>query len=260
MQIEVEQPQKYSLIAGLFKIEGWAIDESKVPGAKIDYVGIYLDNKPQDGGRFISRCDYGTAREDIGKVLGDEFINSGFFYRIDSNKIEDGLIKLYIYFHSNKFQWKYDEIELFINNNNTFIFEEMLNKKDKNIELKHASISGDEDEIIIKEGDNLLKYIKFPVDIESNNDYLVSFRIKKLSDLNNTLFFDFFSDGYDDPEQEFYIKHTDIDDSYKNITMLINSGSVPVGKDIYFRIFTNSGGSIKIEDLTFQKVIKKPGY
>ena len=102
----------------------------------------------------------------------------------------------------------------------------------------------DKGDIIIEEGDNVLKYIKFPVKLEAESDYLVSFkRIKQLSDLNSTVFFDFFGEGYDNLKQEFNLQHTIIGNDYIKINRFINTGSVPASRDIYFRIFTNSGGS-----------------
>ena len=137
MYLSLEAPERVPLVNGQFTIEGWAIDESKVPGAKIDYVGVYLGGAHGDGGLPLSRCDYGIYRRDVGKIKGSEFNNSGFYCTLDSNRIEDGLVKLYIYFHSNKFAWKYDTFEIFVNNNNTFYFEDVLDiqNKDKNLVL-----------------------------------------------------------------------------------------------------------------------------
>jgi len=83
----------------------------------------------------------------------------------------------------------------------------------------------------------------FKVDIESGKDYLVSFDIKRLSNLNNIVYFDFFGEGYDNSEQEFSLDSDDIGDIYVEVNRIINSGEVPDG-DIYFRIFTYSGGSL----------------
>jgi len=256
MELQIEEPDDYNTVKDIFKLEGWAIDGANIPGTKIDYVGVYLDNKPRDGGEFISRCDFGIEREDIGVLKGDKFKNSGFFCKIDSNKIEDGLRKLYIYFHSNNFEWKYETLELFINNEDSLLFEDILDKKNKDIELEHSKISEDGEEIIIEEGERVLKYIRFPVNIESYSDYLVSFQIKKIKNLDNSIHLDFFGDGYS-PEQDYYVEHTYIDEEYKEVKRLINVGNVPPGTDIYFRIFTNSAGSAEIKDLAVYKVSEK---
>jgi hypothetical protein len=256
MYIEVEKPGNYYIISDVFTIEGWAIDESDVPGTKIDYVGVWMDNKPAEGGKFICRCDYGVEREDVGKSKGDEYKNSGFYCEIDSNKFEDSLRKFYICYHSNNFGWKYDTLELFINNRNSIVFENILEPDwaNKEVELKYSSIE-DKRKIILEEGEDVLKYVKIPINIESGQDYLVSFDIKRTSaHLDNDVYFDFFGEDYDIPGQDFRVEHTYIDRDYKKIDWLINSGNIPPGTDVYFRIFTYSSGSVKIENLAIYKV------
>jgi len=256
MDFLIEKPGNYYLINGILSFEGWALDDSNIPETKIDYVGIYIDNKPQDGGEFIARCEYGIEREDIAEARGNEFKNSGFLCEMDSNKIEDGLRDFYIYFHSNNFEWKYEKLRLFIRNKDSFVFEDILDKKNKDIELEYSKISEDGEEIIIEEGEKILKYIKFPVVIESGSDYLVSFKIKKIKNLDNFIHFDFFGEGYS-IEQDYGVEHTYIDEEYKEVNELINVGDVPSNKDIYFRIFTHSGGSLEIKDLKLYKIIGK---
>lgn len=257
MDFLVETPGDYNIINGIFTIEGWAIDESEIPGTKIDYVGIYFDNKPQDGGEFVSRCKYGIKREDISEAKGEKFKNSGFLYRMDSNKIEDGLRKFYIYFHSNNFEWKYDTLELLINNKDSFVFEDILDKKNKDIEFKYSNISEDGNIIVMEEGENVVKYIKFPVNIESGQDYWIGFRIKEITNLDNYIHFDFYGDGYDNPEQEFSVEHTHIDKIHKEIRQLINVGNVSPNANVFFRIYTYSKGSVEITNLKIYKVSRK---
>jgi len=260
MHLEVEKPGYHNVVSGLLTVEGWAIDESKVADNKIDYVGVYLDNKPIDGGEFVTRCNYGFEREDIGKAKGDKFKDSGFCCSIDSTKIENGLRRFYVYFHSNYFGWQYKVLEIFINNENSFIFENILTIVNKGVELNYSDINEDGSTIIIEKGEDALKYIKMPVNIESNQDYFISFDIKKNYILDNILdnyiYFDFFGDGYDNSEQEFKIKHTYIGGGYKEINHVINTGDIPSDTDIYFRIFTRSSGSLKIENLRIYKIIK----
>jgi len=254
MDFLIENPGNYYLINGILSFDGWAIDDSNIPGTKIDYVGIYIDNKPQDGGEFIANCEYGIKREDVAEARGEEFKNSGFYCEMDSNKFEDGLRNFYIYFHSNNFEWRYEKLELFIRNKDSFVFEDILDKKNKDIELEYSKISEDGGEIIIEEGEKVLKYIKFPVDIESESDYLVSFKIKKIKNLDNFIHIGFLGEGYS-PEQDYGVEHTNIGEEYKEVNELINVGDVPSDKDIYFRIFTYSGGIVGIKDLVVYKII-----
>jgi len=257
VNFSIEAPGQYSVIDGFFAIEGWAIDESDIAGTNIDYVGVYLDGKPKEGGKFISRGEYENKGRSVDKIRGNKYDNSEFNCYIDSRKIEDGLRKFYVAFHSNNFGWKYGELELFIHNNETFIFKDIFDKEVDVIKLQNASFTRSDGDIVIEEGDNVLKYIEFPLIIESGYQYLINFEIKSLSGLDNNIYFDFYGNSYDNYEQEFVIEPGSIFEEYKEIIRIINSGDVPPGEDTYFRIYTNSGGSLKIKNLTINKIYKK---
>ncbi len=72
--------------------------------------------------------------------------------------------------------------------------------------------------------------------------------------MDNIIYFDLFSDGYDNPLQEFNMESIYIDKNYKKINKLINTGEIPAGTDTYFRIFTNSSGSLLIKNLEIYKI------
>ena len=83
---------------------------------------------------------------------------------------------------------------------------------------------------------------------------MISFNIKEVEDIDNIISFDLFGDGYDNPEQEFSLDSDDIGGEWKKINRIISSGNTP--DDTFFRIFTNSSGSIKIEDLVIYEIVK----
>jgi hypothetical protein len=247
MIYSVEQPGQYYIIDDYFTVEGWAADESDIEGSRIDYVAVYEGGKPGEG-RFIASCDYGIDRSDI----GERFMDPGFTCKIDSNRMDDGIRKLFVYFHSNNFGWKYEEIPVIVNNEESFVFNKVFEELGDG-EFVNARISEDGEGIIMDEGSGMLKSAIFPVNIESGKDYFVSFKIRRLSQLDNVVYFDFFGEGYDDPDQEFIIESDDIGVGYKRANRLINSGDVPAS-DIYFRVFTYSGGSFKIDELAIYEV------
>jgi hypothetical protein len=255
MDFEVEYPVDYSIIKDDFTIEGWAVDESDIQGSKIDYIAVYANNTPQDGGIFLGKCEFGIRNPDIGIKKGEEYVNSGFTTQIDSDKIEDGITKLYVYFHSNNFEWMYEEVDIIVNNDNTFTFNKIFEPERKTTRFENARFDIDGEEIIIKEGADILKISKSPIGLKSNTDYLISFKIKKYDDMDNIISFDFFGEGYDNPEQEFSLNNDDIKSEWIKINRFINSSDIP-GNETYFRIFTRSSGSIKIEDLEIHEVIK----
>jgi len=256
IDFSIDTPNNYSIIYDTFTVEGWAIDTSDIEGAAIDYVGIYLDNKPQDGGKFISKCEYGIVRDDIENARGQKYKNSGFYCQIDSYKIGEGVKKLYVFVHSNYFGWKYDTVDIFVYHYNDYVLKDIIDQENECIEYNYATISKEDGSIIIEEGNNVLKYVKFPVILESGYDYLVTFEMAKTSNLNNSVNFDFYGNGYDNPEQEFNISYELIAENYKRVNRLINSGDVPQNADSYFRIFTDSSGSITIKDLHIYKITK----
>lgn len=73
--------------------------------------------------------------------------------------------------------------------------------------------------------------------------------------MDNIISFDFFGGGYDNPEQEFSLNNVEIESDWNRVNRIINSGSIP-DTDIYFRVFTRSSGSIKIEDLVIYEIVR----
>lgn len=116
-------------------------------------------------------------------------------------------------------------------------------------EFQNTKLSSDKKEIIIEKGENILKLCKIPINIKSSTNYLISFKIKKTNGLDNLINFDFFAQGYDNPEQEFHLEPERFGEDYTHIVDILNSGKVPSDTSIYFRIFTYSRGEAKIKDL-----------
>jgi hypothetical protein len=247
MSFSIEYPGDYYILEDYFNVSGRAVDESDVRGSRIDYIAIYADNEPGDGGRLIAGGDHGVGIFELRKSSEGH----GFDFKIDSNRLDDGMGRIFVCFHSNNFGWKCEKIPVIVNNEGDVVSKVLEELRDG--EFVNARVSEDGEGIIIDEGIGMLKSASFPVDIESGRDYLVSFKIRKLSNLDNRVFFDLMGNGYDDPEQEFSIGHEMIDESYRVVSRFINSGDVPEGV-IYFRIFTYSGGSIKVNEPVIYEV------
>jgi hypothetical protein len=135
---------------------------------------------------------------------------------------------------------------------------------DKNLyskaEFDSSKLSQDKSVIIISGSQNKLKFYKAPVEIKSNKDYLINFEIKKNKELDNNIHFDFSGNGYDNPNQEFSLSPDDITQEYTKISRIINSEKVPSDSNIFFRIFTNSGGEISVKDLEIHEVKRYYNY
>jgi len=127
-------------------------------------------------------------------------------------------------------------------------------------EFNGSGLSPDGTEIIISESQNKLKIYKAPVDIESNEDYIISFEIKRDEELDDSIHFDFYGSGYDSPDQEFTLAPDDITEEYIKVSRVINSEEIPPGTDIFFRIFTDSGGDISVKYLEIYQAEKYQNY
>ena len=114
--LKIEIPSENDVVSGYFTIEGWAADISEIPGSKIDYVLIYVYEKPENGGKFVCKCNYGKLRTDIGKSFGDNYNYTGYYYRLDSRQFRNGINTFYVYIHSNNFGWKFETVDLIIDN------------------------------------------------------------------------------------------------------------------------------------------------
>ena len=125
----------------------------------------------------------------------------------------------------------------------------------KNAVFENCRLSDDGKSIIFDEGrTDLLKRSKIPVALKNNTDYLISFEIKKIEDLNNTIYLDFMGSEYDNPEQEFILRPTDIYQEFVQIKRIINTENIPRDITVYFRIFTTSVGEIEIKNLEIYEI------
>jgi hypothetical protein len=76
---------------------GWAADPGSPRGTGVDVVEIYLDGPRGGGGMFLAQAEYGIARADVARSLGnDRFSRSGF--RVEAD-IPPGVHAVYVYAH-----------------------------------------------------------------------------------------------------------------------------------------------------------------
>ena len=124
-----------------------------------------------------------------------------------------------------------------------------FNSFDKN-KIQSSGCNIDDDKIILGDNTDELKMFQFPVNIESDTYYIVSFDIKKNEILNNHIYFNFYGDNYDEYNE---LAPDRIIDDYIEIKYMFNSGKVPSG-NIYFKISTYSSGEIEFKNLAIFKV------
>ena len=76
---------------------GWAADPGNPRGSGVDAVAVYLDGTIIGGGMFLAQAEYGAARADVARSMGnDRFGRSGF--RVEAD-IPPGVHALYVYAH-----------------------------------------------------------------------------------------------------------------------------------------------------------------
>ncbi len=116
IQIYIDIPENNSEVTGLFKIEGWTADINELSDSVIEDVYFFLDNKPENGGKFLGKKYTWIRREDVQRAFGEKYKDSGYYYEINSNMLENGLHKLYVYAKSNYFGWNYSVLNFVVDN------------------------------------------------------------------------------------------------------------------------------------------------
>lgn len=112
----VDEPQDMSQVSGIFRIEGWAADMSELPGSKIEDIYFFLNDKPENGGKFLGKQFTWIRREDVQKIHGDKYKDSGFYFEANSRLLDNGLNKIYVYAKSNYFGWNYKILNIIVKN------------------------------------------------------------------------------------------------------------------------------------------------
>ena len=241
-------------------IVGYKDVDARIVSAYLDK-DIYL---PQFGqfGRYVFRgidriCDLGTD-----EIFGQAFslINQGskVLVVIHCNAIKDSRVpEKYLF---KKVAVEFDNSIIGFEKPCLYIFDNLRNKpildftSYNNAELQNVKLSDDKREIIIEEGREKLKLCKIPVKISSYKDYLINFEIKRTKDLDNVIYFNFIGGGYENPEQEFILTPETIGEEYMQVVKVLNSNKVPDDTNIYFRIYTYSGGEGIIRNLEIYEI------
>ena len=158
-----------------------------------------------------------------------------------------------------------DDIDNFKNSITKYLWKDIEPVlKDSNYEKAEFNNSKfSEDKIIYINGDgNTLSYFNIPIKIDSNKKYMISFYIneRKISKIDNIIFFDFFGSNYDYSIQEFFLRPDDIGTDYKYISRILDSENIPEEIDIHFRIYTNTVGEVSIKDLEIHEVKSYDNY
>jgi hypothetical protein len=95
--ITIDTPPADAIGALRLFMTGWAADSGNSRGSGVDGVVVYLDGTITGGGMFLAQAEYGAARADVARSMGnDRFGRSGF--RVEAD-IPPGVHALYVYAH-----------------------------------------------------------------------------------------------------------------------------------------------------------------
>jgi hypothetical protein len=113
--ITIDHPRTEIVAGQTVLIDGWAIHSAADSGTGISKVHIYLDGPAGEGGTMIGTATYGTDRPDVARVHGDRYRYSGYRFNWDSDDIEPGSHKLYIYaYNTTTNEWSHKTRDIVI--------------------------------------------------------------------------------------------------------------------------------------------------
>jgi len=82
--ITIDTPPPDAIGALRLFMTGWAADPGNSRGSGVDAVAVYLDGTITGGGMFLAQAEYGAARADVARSMGnDRFGRSGFRVEAD---------------------------------------------------------------------------------------------------------------------------------------------------------------------------------
>lgn len=114
--VYIDKPLENSKVSGRFSIEGWTADINELSESVIEDVYFFLDNKPENGGKFLGKKYTWIRREDVQRAFGEKYKDAGYYFEINSNMLENGLHKLYVYAKSSYFGWNYSVLDFVVDN------------------------------------------------------------------------------------------------------------------------------------------------
>lgn len=155
--------------------------------------------------------------------------------------------------------------------NKSFVLSESLINFDEiinNSNINSFTFDKNTNSIIISSKDESLKVLQFPISLKKSKDYLIKFKIKKISNsissnkksADKNIHFDFYGKNYDNIKQEVVIETEDLKENFEGMEFLINSSEITSKSDTFFRIFLWKSGEYVVKDLTVKEVLEEKPY
>jgi len=149
----------------------------------------------------------------------------------------------------------YESKNLALDSNIIFDLDSLSEYADTLNDFELANVSGISELSMNANYPESLKSFQIPIKIEEKTEYLVTFEIKQNVKMDNSIFFDFYGKGYDNPQQEFGLKPDSFTgDDFVPVRKVINSGNLNDDIEVFFRIFSYSSGQFTIRNLKIYKI------
>ena len=97
--IQIDKPKDLEIINSTFDLEGWILDQNASSNSGIDQIEAWLDGLPGKGSRILIG-KLNKERSDVLSIYGDQYLNTGFLYKIPINNFNKGKHVVYIFAHS----------------------------------------------------------------------------------------------------------------------------------------------------------------
>jgi hypothetical protein len=85
------------VLSSPFTVSGWAVDRAATTGTGVDTLHVWAFPEGSNSGQFLGVPAYGSARSDIGNILGSQFLNCGYTL---SASLAPGNYFVLVYSHS----------------------------------------------------------------------------------------------------------------------------------------------------------------
>ena len=97
--IQIDKPKDSEIINSNFDLEGWILDHNSNSNSGIDQIEVWLDGLPGKGSRILIG-KLNKERSDVLSLYGDQYLNTGYLYKIPINNFNKGKHVIYIFAHS----------------------------------------------------------------------------------------------------------------------------------------------------------------
>jgi hypothetical protein len=118
IKMDINAPATNTTLQGITAIRGWAIDRAASSGTGVNKVQIYLDGSSNNGGKLIATATYGIERNDVARIYGARYRNSGYQYVWNTGTVANGKHTLYVYVYSTVSGWSFSTREINVQNPN----------------------------------------------------------------------------------------------------------------------------------------------